>query len=222
VVRPTLLLAGFAAIAFGALAGCSDTWVAAVGDGIATAQSEDHKEDQPAPAAIGIGKAFAKVALDDQELGGIRGGLSIGSGVVLNFAFQEATFVNHNLTQNVVIPTITVSPGSTTASVAGVTVPGGGVSNFSPNSVAGVGALGTPVSSPALAVQSILNSGMTQVVSSIGGGGVTNLISNTANNQLIQQVITANINISGLSQTVQQSVASTVLSRVQAATSQFR
>jgi hypothetical protein len=220
VVRPTLLLAGFAAIAFGALAGCSDTWVAAVGDGIATAQSENHKEDQPAPMAIG--KAFAKVVLDDQELGGIRGGLSIGSGVVLNFAFQEATFVNHNLTQNVVIPTITVSPGSTTASIAGVTVPGGGVSNFSPNSVAGVGALGTPVSSPALAVQSILNSGMTQVVSSIGGGGVTNLISNTANNQLIQQVITANINISGLSQTVQQSVASTVLSRVQAATSQFR
>ena len=219
-VRPTLLLAGFAAIAFGALGGCSETRVAAVGDGIASAQSEDHKEDQPAPAAIG--KAFANVALDDQELGGIRGGLSIGSGVVLNFAFQEATFVNHNLTQNVVIPTITVSPGSTTASVAGVTVPGGGVSNFSPNSVAGVGALGTPVSSPALAVQSILNSGMTQVVSSIGGGGVTNLISNTANNQLIQQVITANINISGLSQTVQQSVASTVLSRVQAATSQFR
>jgi hypothetical protein len=219
-VRPTLLLAGFAAIAFGALGGCSDTWIAAVGDGVASAQSENHKEDQPAPTAIG--KAFAKVALDDQELGGIRGGLSIGSGVVLNFAFQEATFVNHNLTQNVVIPTITVSPGSTTASIAGVTVPGGGVSNFSPNSVAGVGALGTPVSSPALAVQSILNSGMTQVVSSIGGGGVTNLISNTANNQLIQQVITANINISGLSQTVQQSVASTVLSRVQAATSQFR
>ena len=187
---------------------------------VASAQSENHKEDQPAPAAIG--KVFAKVALDDQELGGIRGGLSIGSGVVLNFAFQEATFVNHNLTQNIVIPTITVSPGSSTASVAGVTVPGGGVSNFSPNSVAGVGALGTPVSSPALAVQSILNSGMTQVVSSIGGGGVTNLISNTANNQLIQQVITANINISGLSQTVQQSVASTVLSRVQAATSQFR
>lgn len=219
-MRSTLLLAGFAAITVGILGGCSDSRVAAVGDGNATAQSENHKEDQLAPTAIG--KAFAKVALDDQELGGIRGGLSVGSGVVLNFAFQEATFVNHNLTQNVVIPTITVSPGSTTASVAGVTVPGGGVSNFSPNSVAGVGNLATPVSSPALAVQSILNSGMTQVVSNIGGGGVTNLISNTANNQVVQQLITANINISGLSQTVQQSVASTVLSRVQAATSQFR
>ena len=40
--------------------------------------------------------------------------------------------------------------------------------------------------------------------------------------QLVQQLITANINISGLSQTIQQSVASTVVSRVQAATSQFR
>src|SRR5271169_255581 len=169
-MRSTLLLAGFTAIAFGALGGCSDTPVMAVGDGVATPDQVEHnKEDQPAPATIG--KAFANVALDDRELGGIRGGLSVGSGVVLNFAFQEATFVNHNLTQNIVIPTITVSPGSTTASVAGVTVPGGGVSNFSPNSVAGVGALATPVSSPALAVQSILNSGMTQVVSSVGSGG---------------------------------------------------
>ena len=219
-MRPTLLLAGFTAITVGILGGCSDTRITAGGDCIATAPSENHKEDQPAPTAIG--KAFANVALGDQELSGIRGGLSVGSGVVLNFAFQEATFVNHNLTQNIVIPTITVSPGSTTASVAGVSVPGGGVSNFSPNSVAGVGALATPVSSPGVAVQSILNSGMTQIVSSVGGGGVTNLISNTANNQVVQQMITANINISGLSQTVQQSVASTVLSRVQAATSQFR
>ena len=218
-VRPTLLLAGFAAITI--LAGCSDTRITVSGDGIAaSARSEKHREDQAAPVAIA--KAFADVALDDRELGGIRGGLSVGSGVVLNFAFQEATFVNHNLTQNIVVPTITVSPGSATATVAGVTAPGGGVSNFSPSSVAGVGNLATPVSSPALAVQSILNSGMTQVVTSVGGGGVTNLISNTANNQLVQQLITANINISGLSQTVQQSVASTVMSRVQAATSQFR
>jgi hypothetical protein len=217
VVRPTLLLAGFAAITI--LAGCSDTQITVRGDSIA-ASSEKLREDKAAPVAIA--KAFADVALDDRELGGIRGGLSVGSGVVLNFAFQEATFVNHNLTQNIVVPTITVSPGSATATVAGVTAPGGGVSNFSPSSVAVVGNLGTPVSSPALAVQSILNSGMTQVVTSVGGSGVTNLISNTANNQLVQQMITANINISGLSQTVQQSVASTVMSRVQAATSQFR
>jgi hypothetical protein len=220
-VRPTLLLAGIAAITVGILGGCSDTWTTAVGNGVpAPAQSKNNREDKAAPEAIG--KAFADVALDDHELSGIRGGLSVGSGVVLNFAFQEATYVNHNLTQNIVVPTITVSPGSATASVAGVTVPGGGVSNFSPSSVAGVGNLATPVSSPALAVQSILNSGMTSIVTNIGAGGVSNVISNTANNQVVQQLITANINVSGLSQTVPQGVASTVMSRVQAATSQFR
>jgi len=142
---------------------------------------------------------------------------------VLNFAFEEATFVNHNLAQSIVVPTITVSPGSNTASVGGMTV-GGSVGNFSPNSVAVIGnaAAQLPVSSPTIAIQSILNNGMTSVVSSVGGGGVTNLISNTANDQLVQQLISANIDISGLSQTIQQSVASTVVSRVQAATSQFR
>jgi hypothetical protein len=78
------------------------------------------------------------------------------------------------------------------------------------------------VASSALAVQSLVNSGMTSVVSSLGGRGVTNTITNAANNQLVQQVITANFNITGLSQTIQQSVASTVLSRVTAANAQFR
>jgi hypothetical protein len=51
------------------------------------------------------------------------------------------------------------------------------------------------------------------------GGGV----SNAANNQLIQQVITAaNFGITGLSQTIQQNVASTVASRLAVANSQFR
>jgi hypothetical protein len=221
-LRPTLLIAGLAAVAAGLLGGCSDSWITAVGDGApALARHENPQDDLTAPPAIG--KAFADVALDDRELGAVRGGLSVGSGVVLNFAFQEATFVDHNLTQSIVVPTITVSPGSGTANVGGTTV-AGGVGNFSPNSVAQIGNIGAqlPVSSPTLAVQSILNNGMTSIVSTVGSGGVTNLVSNTANNQLVQQLITANIDITGLSQTIQQSVASTVMSRVQAATSQFR
>ena len=219
-MRPILRFASCAAIAAGILSGCSDNLTTA-GDNATDvpARNEKHAEDQAAPTTIG--KAFATAALDDKELGGIRGGLTVGSGLVLNFAFQQATFVDHNLTQNIVVPTITVSPGSATATVAGVPV-GGGFSSFSPTSVAGVGKLATPVSSPALAVQSIVNSGMTSVVTSLGNNGVTNVISNAANNQLVQQLITANINITGLSQTIQQGVASTVLNRVQAATSQFR
>ena len=75
---------------------------------------------------------------------------------------------------------------------------------------------------PSQVVQSVVNSGLTSVVSSLAGGGVTNHISNAANNQLVQQVITANIGITGLGQAIQQGVASTVMSRVQAATAQFR
>jgi ABC-type proline/glycine betaine transport system permease subunit len=63
---------------------------------------------------------------------------------------------------------------------------------------------------------------LTSVVSSLGGGGVTNHISNAANNQLVQQVITANIGITGLGHAIQQGVASAVMSRVQAANAQFR
>jgi hypothetical protein len=189
--------------------------------------------DQPAAAPAqqphnmradtSVAASVAKVALDDSDLSQIRGGLSVGSGIVVNFAFQEATYVNHNLAQSIVVPTITVSPGSSTASIAGLPI-GGSAGNFSPSSVAGIGnaAAQTAVSSPGLAVQSIVNNGMTSIVSGVGGGGVTNVISNTANSQLVQQMITANIGITGLSHTIQQNVASTVLSRVQAATSQFR
>ncbi|MBV9017785.1 MAG: hypothetical protein JO058_19220 [Alphaproteobacteria bacterium] len=161
-----------------------------------------------------VGQRFAGAALDDYSLGSIRGGLNTGSGMVINFSFQEATYVNHNLTQSVVIPTLTVAPGSNTAAIAG---------GFAPGAVAPVGnTTHVQVSSPAAAVQSIVNSGMTSIVSNLGSGGITNVISNSASNQLIQQVITANIGITGLSQVVQQSVASTVLSRVIGANSQFR
>jgi hypothetical protein len=78
------------------------------------------------------------------------------------------------------------------------------------------------MSSPSLPTQSILNNGMTSVLSNVGGGGVTNSIRNTANNQLVQRMLTANIGVTGLSQTMQQSVASSVASRLSAANSQFR
>jgi hypothetical protein len=132
--------------------------------------------------------------------------------MVVNFSFQEATYVNHNLAQSIVVPTMTVSPGSGAAATA------------SGSALAPIGNIATQVqaNSPTLAIQSILNNGMTSVVSNLGGGGVTNTIGNTANNQLIQQVITANFGITGLSQTIQQNVASTVASRLAAANSQFR
>jgi hypothetical protein len=209
-LRPTLL-AGCAIVAAGVLAGCSESRITASPEGTAAPPKTEHRvADQPAkttPAKTTIGQRFASAALDDRQLGGVRGGMSTGSGMMVNFSFQEATYVNHNLTQSIIVPTMTILPGSTSGPAA-----------------AGFGGAATQVqvSTPSQVVQSVVNSGMTSVVSSLGGGGVTNHISNTANNQLVQQVITANIGITGLGQAIQQGVASAVMSRVQAANAQFR
>jgi hypothetical protein len=215
-----ILLAGGAVIAASVLAGCSESRIKASADSTAAPPQIEHRvADQPAKTTVG--QRFASAALDDRQLddrqlGGVRGGMSTSSGMVVNFSFQEATYVNHNLTQSIIVPTMTISPGSTSTSTAAMTSGSLGV--------VGVGTTAThvQVGTPSQVVQSVVNNGMTSVVSSLGGGGVTNHISNAANNQLVQQVITANIGITGLGQAIQQGVASTVMSRVQAATSQFR
>jgi hypothetical protein len=171
----------------------------------APAKTERRVADQPAKTAVG--QRFASAALDDRELGGVRGGMSTGSGMMVNFSFQEATYVNHNLTQSIIVPTMTISPGSTSGPAA---------SGF------GGTATQVQVSTPSQVVQSVVNGGLTSVVGSLGAASVTNHISNAANNQLVQQVITANIGITGLGQAIQQGVASAVMSRVQAANAQFR
>jgi hypothetical protein len=210
-----ILLAGCAVVAAGVLAGCSESRIKASADNTAAPpKTERSVADQPAKTTVR--QRFASAALDDHQLGRIRGGLSTGSGMVVNFSFQEATYVNHNLTQSIIVPTMTISPGSTPASTTTMMASGSGI--------AGVGTTAThvQVGTPSQVVQSVVNSGMTSVVSSLGGGGVANHITNTANNQLVQQVITANIGITGLGQAIQQGVASTVMSRVQAANAQFR
>jgi len=211
---PNLLLTVCVAVAAGAVAGCSDSRIATSGEPIAqAAKIADRATVQPANTALG--ERLAAAALDDSQLGEIRGGLSTSSGLVVNFSFQEATYVNHNLAQNIVVPTMTVSPGSATGVVGTVTASGSALTPFVAT------AKQAQVSSPAMAIQSILNNGMTSVVSNLGAG-VTNTISNAANNQLIQQVITANIGITGLSQSIQQNVASTAASRLASANMQFR
>jgi hypothetical protein len=55
----------------------------------------------------------------------------------VNFSFQEATYVNHNLTQSIIVPTMTIAPGSTSASAATMMAGASGV--------AGVGGTATQV-----------------------------------------------------------------------------
>ena len=185
-----------------------------------------------------VEQRLASVALDDAKLSDIRGGFDAGSGVTLNFAFQQATFVNHNLTENVVVPTLTISAGQGSVSAspacdgrccaperqrrfAGrprnirrtVDDRGGGDqlghgrrewcgANASERVDGGAPGFGQqwalpPSSAPAS-----------------GNGGVTSTITNTANNQLIQQMTTVDIGVSGLSKLMQQSIPSAVMSRL--------
>ena len=148
-LRPTLL-AGCAIVAAGVLAGCSESRVTASPEGTAAPPKIEHRvADQPAQTTVG--QRFASAALDDRELGGVRGGMSTGSGMMVNFSFQEATYVNHNLTQSIIVPTMTISPGSTSGPAA---------SGF------GGTATQVQVSTPSQVVQSVVNSGLTSVAGS--------------------------------------------------------
>jgi len=236
------LLAASVAIAASLLGGCSDIAIGpADREARASAPAPARAADPTAPRPttgqqVGgqpMGERLASAALDDHRLSQVRGGFETSSGVVLNFAFQQATFVNHNLAQSIVVPTLTISPNQGTASVAGALPLGGALPpsvNVSSLAGLGVGTQSTPgvnavtilangtvqtqVSASAPVIQALVNSGMTSIVSTVGSGGLTSVISNTANNRLVQQVTTVNIGITGLSQLFQQSIPSTVLNRL--------
>jgi hypothetical protein len=55
------------------------------------------------------------------------------------------------------------------------------------------------------------NQGVTSVMTQLGSGGLTNVVGNTANNALVQQVTTINLAISGLQQLLNQHVNSALL-----------
>lgn len=209
--RPTLF-AVCAVAATSLLAACSGDRIAAPGPDAAPGAKPFDEVAVPA-APTNIRQRVANAAIDDRGLGAIRGGFSTSPGMVVNFSFQQATYVNNNLTQSIVTPTLTVSPGSNGTAMAG---------GFSPGAIAPLAnTVQSQMSTPAQAVQSIVNNGMTSIVSNFGKGGMTNVISNTANNQLIQQMISANIGITGLSQAMQQNVASTVMGHLVTANAQF-
>ena len=245
------LLAAVVATAASLLGGCSDNTINAGGSAArapiltATAdppsrQAAAKKPTAPVASSPDVEKRLASVALDDARLSDIRGGFDAGSGVTLNFAFQQATFVNHNLTENVVVPTLTISPGqgslAGSGAIAGAVHPSVGVGSLVGLGIAGApsatgvaaginsatvvanGAVQTQVSVSTATLQALVNSGIASVIGPAGpggnNGGVTSTITNTANNQLIQQMTTVDIGVSGLSKLMQQSVPTAVMSRL--------
>ncbi len=227
------LLTAMTVFAASLLGGCSDNAIGTIGAGApapkAAAQNSPPQPTAQQPAtAQQLGERLASAALDDDRLSQIRGGMEAGSGVVLNFAFQQATFVNHTLAETVVVPTLTVAGGApagvgasslgglglATSSIAGGTTP-----NVTTATVVANGAVQTQVSVSAPVLQALVNSGMASIVGAGTNGGVTSVIANAQNNSLVQQVTTVDIGVNGLSKLIQQSVPSSVLNRLVGANS---
>jgi hypothetical protein len=214
--------------AAGLLQGCADPGMA----NVATVGAMPAKTSNRTPVATDPGKQLASLAIGDAQLGDVRGGVDLGPGIVLNFSFQQATFVNNDLVQNIVVPTITITPGAGMASVASdpLAASAGIRPNVNVPSLAGLSLSGPTRNASAATISStvlgngtiqaqinpatLVNNGVTSIVSTIGGGGLTNIVGNTANNQLVQQMTTVDVGISGLSQLLQQSVSTTILNRL--------
>ena len=219
------LLTAMAVFAASLLGGCSNDAIGTIGAGAPVPQAAAQRSSLR-PTGRELGERLASAALDDDRLSQIRGGMEAGSGVVLNFAFQQATFVNHTLAETVVVPTLTVAGGPS----AGVDTSSLGALGLANQSIAGTtpsvttatvvanGAVQTQVSVSAPVLQALVNSGLASIVGG-NNGGVTSVLANAQNNSLVQQVTTVDIGVAGLSKLIQQSVPASVLSRLTGANS---
>lgn len=220
------LLTALAVIAAGLVGGCSERIVGTVdwngGSPVVPADRGPHRivtQTAVAPPASNrdVKRRLARLALDESSLSTVRGGYDLGSGVTVNFAFQQATYVNHNLTQSVVVPSLTISPGQ----AGGLISSGGGLPpSVNSATVVANGTVQSQVNVANSALQALVNSGMATIVGG-SNGGVTTTLANTANNQLIQQMTTVDVGVTGLSKMLQQNVASSLLGRI-AGPSTFR
>lgn len=129
--------------------------------------------------------------LSDKTLREIRGGFSIpgNSGISVNFGFSSQTFVNGSLVQN--LQNLTGHALNITQSVSQIF-----------NSNVSTVKTGTPTSTTFTttvppSTQTGTNLG-TAIVNTVGGSGVSSLIQNQANNRIIQETRTLNVDISGL------------------------
>jgi hypothetical protein len=151
--------------------------------------------------------------LSTRELAAVRGGFDISPRLTINFAFQQIESSGNKVIQSIEVPMTTLTLGShnivpvvTTSTDAGIpNVSGGGgthTQTATNNTRTTIPTTPTTNNVPAIPnnikLTSSANGGATVVQSQLGSGGITNLISNTANNAIISQMTTMNIAISGM------------------------
>lgn len=182
--------------------------------------------------------ANAVVALNDTQLGEIRGGFDISPNLSIDFGFQQTTSVNNQQVSQILVPDMTIGPwhngaGNQTGgppnpvytvvpSLTGqngtpsghavdpaVVTNNGGVGISSkpsvtptsvviPPVVTGGGSGGGFVPNVQSQVSVAQDQGITNIMTQLGGGGLTNIIQSNANNALVQQATTIHLSISGL------------------------
>ena len=163
------------------------------------------------------------------ELDAIRGGFDLSPKLSISFAFQQIDYQGTNIIQSIMVPLTTLT--QTTHNAVATITSANGAANFmqpsapsetsnnvfaQPNSSGNATNSGTTISVPAsasnISVTSTANNGQSVIMSQLGSGGITNIITNQANNALLSQVTNMNIDISGLSQFLSQQRGSLVSS----------
>ena len=134
------------------------------------------------------------------ELGRMRAGFALPNGIWASFGFTSTTFLNGNSTP---IQTLNIGfSGSGNSYSGSVSTTSNGVEQT--NSLTS-GGLATKVFTAA-------NNGLTSVQTMIGDSGLTTVIKNEANGQLIQHFQTLNLATSGLQPILEQQTTQEILS----------
>lgn len=176
-------------------------------------------------SSLQLGAAQVKTS----ELDAIRGGFDLSPKLSISFAFQQIDYQGTNIIQSIMVPLTTLT--QTTHNAVATITSASGAANFmqplapnetpnnvfaQPNSSGNATNSGTTISVPAsasnISVTSTANNGQSVIMSQLGSGGITNIITNQANNTLLSQVTNMNIDISGLSQFLSQQRGSLVSS----------
>ena len=137
------------------------------------------------PAGLLAPAGLAPYSLTDAQLGKIRGGFSLPNGISFSFGFQQETSVNGAVIQSVIVPDTALTANLTQIPVyvdqtKALSLPVGGASTV-------------PVT-----VTTMTNAGATSIQTTLSNGGIANSISNSVNNQDIEQVSQMSISVSGL------------------------
>jgi len=172
------------------------------------------REDRAAAPARIMTALAGVTQVSSGELGAMRAGFALPNGMMVNFGFLSSTFVNDSANP---VQALNIQGWASGGS--------GGTSFGGTSTTTNLGVTATVPLTPGGVTAPVLtavNNGMTNIQSWISNSGLSTVISNQANNQLIQHYQTLNVDIGGLKAMVSQQVTQSILSRALDAAHIFR